>query len=122
MKKLLIAIMAICFTGIGVAFADGTKTCKVNGTTGSVEVSVYTGDTEKGTASMSFSNDTDVDVNVRYTITFSGVKNADETKANDVVRSGSKRVAPHSEGAVDIAIGKTYTDVTVTSATGEKCN
>jgi len=117
-KQLMILLALVCF-GIGTAYADGTKTCKVNGTNGSVEVSVYDGDKEKGTASISFANDTDDDVNVRYEISFRGQGNYGIVEV--ARKSGSKRVPPHSETTIQVSINRSYTSATVESVTGEKC-
>jgi hypothetical protein len=116
MKKIIISIVALLFMGITAVFADGTKTCKVSGTTGSVEVSVYDGNKQEGTASMSFSNDTDADVNVRYKVTFT------KDGRNVAERSGSKRVPPHSEATATVSAGKAYDNVTVSAVSGEKCD
>jgi hypothetical protein len=116
-KYLMILVAMICF-GVGTTYADGTKTCKVSGTTGSVEVSVYEENTKEGTASISFSNDTDVDVNIRYVVRFYSDVNMKEFVGE---RSGSFRVPQHDRKSIPVNINKSYSKVTVSSISGEKC-
>lgn len=109
MKKFLIIFVAVIFATT--VYADGYKTCKIPGTTGSVVVSVYEKDTEKGIATVQFSNDTDTPANVSAIIMFN-----DNTK-----RSITKRVPAQCEVSVDISRGKSYTSVVVSEVSGEKC-
>ena len=87
MKKLLFALVCTLFT-INV-FADGTRTCKVAGTTGSVVVTSM--DTEDG-AIVTFANDTDQNVNVTAEINYN----------NHGTRIITKMVRPHSETTVNL--------------------
>lgn len=113
MKKILLICMSIfCAAGV---YADGYKTCKVAGTTGTVEVSVEETDLEKGIATVRFSNDTNEPVNVRYTIRFNSGGRTVATK------NGAKRVAPQYEETMTINCGKAYQSAEVSSVSGNKC-
>lgn len=95
------------------AYADGTKTCKVSGTDGSVEVSVNVTDEQKGICIVTFSNDTDRNVNVRY-----------EVACDGKIIPGSKLVYANSEQTQQISFNlpvKTG-NVTVRSLSGQKCD
>ena len=98
-------------------YADGTKTCKVKGTDGSVEVSVMVTDAEKGECLVSFSNDTDRNVNVRYVIT------GTTTRGEISDRPDSVLVYANSESARKISFNTSVkeTTVKVSTLTGEKC-
>ena len=114
MKKILLICMSIfCAAGV---YADGYKTCKVAGTTGTVEVSVDETDLEKGIATVRFSNDTNEPVNVRYTIQFRS-----SSKGLVATKSGAKRVAPQYEETMTINCGKAYQYAEVSSVSGNKC-
>ena len=112
MKKILFFACALLLSAA--AYADGTKTCKVKGTDGSVEVSVTVTDADNGVCRLYFSNDTDKNVNVRYVVynstTGQRLPGAQLVYANsqcyDQV-SFRQRVNPNS--------------VTVATLTGEKC-
>lgn len=55
MKKIFL-LLSILFLGVAV-YADGTKTCSVSGTDGTVEVSVNVTDAESGTCVITFSHE-----------------------------------------------------------------
>lgn len=112
MKKILFFACALLLSAA--AYADGTKTCKVKGTDGSVEVNVTVTDAENGTCVVYFSNDTDKNVNVRYEVSC----------GNGMPISGAKLVYANSEGTQQVSFHrKVYANnVKVQSLTGEKCN
>lgn len=111
MKRLLFLICAVAFSAA--AYADGTQTCKVSGTDGSVEVSVNVTDEQKGTCILSFSNDTDRNVNVRY-----------EVSCGYKTIPGSKLVYANSEQTQQISFNGAVrtSQVYVKSLSGQKCN
>lgn len=112
MKKLFIIVCAVILSTA--AYADGTKTCKVAGTDGSVEMSINVKDAEKGTCIISFSNDTDRNVNVRY-----------EVSCNNKSIPGSKLVYANSEQVQEISFNCQISSpsvVTIKSLSGQKCN
>lgn len=94
------------------ALADETKTCKVKGTDGTVEMSVNLIDEKSGKCLLSFSNDTDKNVNVRYVVT-----NGSKTIP------GSILVYANGQSTKEVSFGKEIksTDVRLTTFTGEKC-
>ena len=102
----------VCF-GIS-ANADKRKTCKVSGTEGLVEVTLKDIDKENGKATLLFSNDTGVEVNVQYYVHFT---NADK---NAGVKVGVQRIAPYGNASADVSIDERY-DESVVSIKGEKC-
>jgi len=110
MKKILFFACALLLSAA--AYADGTKTCKVKGTDGSVEVNVTVTDAENGTCVVYFSNDTDKNVNVRYTVTNGSVS-----------LPGAQLVYANSQGYKNISFRKKVIEsqVYVSSLTGEKC-
>ena len=96
------------------AFADG-KTCKVVGTTGTVEVNAY----QDGTIIIvDFGNDTDVDVNINFTVRY-------VINSTAYSESRTKRVPPHSSSSMKINTtakeDQKIRDVQVTSLSGRKC-
>lgn len=113
MKKSVFIILIMLFVCIDV-YADNTQTCKVKGTDGSVEVSIMTTDGEKGICVLSMSNDTDKNVNIRYTI-----------KCGTQTRHGSALVYANSESTRQIKFDPTAAtkngNVTITSLSGERC-
>ena len=114
MKKIfLICLSIICAATV---YADGYKSCKVAGTTGTVAVSVYEKDTNNGVATVQFSNDTDVPANVSADISFSI-----PTKKYPIYKSITKRVPAQYELSVDVSCGQEYTKATVESVSGSKC-
>lgn len=114
MKKILVICFAVFLAAT--VYADGYKTCKISGTTGTVEVSVYENDTEKGTATVQFSNDTDTPANVSATIKFI-------SKGGGFVaeRSITKRVPAQYELSAEVSCGKEYARAEVTKVSGNKC-
>ena len=109
MKKLLILGCALLLNAM--AYADDTKTCKVKGTDGTVEMSVNVIDANSGKCLISFSNDTDKNVNVRYVVT-DGSKNI----------PGSILVYANSQSTKEISFGRAIqSNVRLGSLTGEKC-
>lgn len=115
MKKKILFLFVCLLTGLSlVSYADETKTCKVKGTDGSVEVSVMVTDAAKGQCIISFSNDTERNVNVRYKVTCT-------TTNKDLV--GSVLVYANSETTRAISFGKDIAQgvVKIASLTGEKC-
>ena len=112
MKKILFFACALLLSVV--AYADGTKTCKVKGTDGSVEVNVSVVDAEKGVCILYFSNDTDKNVNVRYEVSC----------GNGYPISGAKLVYANSEGMQQVSFHRQVSagSVKVSSLTGEKCN
>ena len=112
MKKLFIVICAVILSTA--VYADDTKTCKVSGTDGSVEMSINVKDPEKGICIISFSNDTDRNVNVRY-----------EVSCGNKRIPGSKLVYANSEQVQEISFNHEIYDpstVTIKSLSGQKCN
>lgn len=115
MKKIILICASMIFAAT--VYADGNKTCKVQGTTGTVEVSVYENDTEKGTATVRFSNDTDTPANVTATISF--------TKGNGAsagIRSVTRRVGAQQEVVADVSCGQSYSYAKVSAVVGNRCN
>lgn len=112
MKKILFFACALLLSAA--AYADGTKTCKVKGTDGSVEVNVSVTDADNGTCMLYFANDTDKNVNVRYEV----------TSSNGPSISGAQLVYANSQGWKEISFRRRVLpeNVTVRSLTGEKCN
>lgn len=112
MKKIIFLLSAILL--VAVAYADGTKTCNVSGTDGSVEVSVNVTDAESGTCIITFSNDTDRNVNVRYVISATNVGSI----------PGSKLVYVNSEDTKQISFGRRVDarHVKVSELTGSRCD
>lgn len=112
MKKLFVFLFATIISLA--AFADG-KTCKVEGTTGTVEVNAYKDGTK---IRVDFGNDTDVDVNINFEIFFS-------VKSNNYVESRTKRVPPHSSSSMEINTNakedEDLKNVRVQSLSGRKC-
>lgn len=113
MKRLFIMVCAVILSTA--AYADGTKTCRVSGTDGSVEVSVNVTDEEKGICILTFSNDTDRNVNVRYTVSDRG---------SSQMIPGSKLVYANSEQTQQINFKRPVSanNVTVNSLSGQKCD
>lgn len=111
MKKILFCACALLLSAA--AYADGTKTCRVKGTDGSVEVSVTVDDAETGTCTLYFSNDTDKNVNVRYEVTCN----------NGPTIPGAQLVYANSQGYKNISFRKKVivSQVYVSTLTGEKC-
>ena len=108
-------VLAVIATFLSItAYADGTKTCKVLETDGSVEVSVTVVDEQTGKCVISFSNDTSRNVNVRYVVYDS---------ASRKQLPGSSLVYANSETVKEITFGipVNMRNVSVTSLTGEKC-
>lgn len=112
MKKLLFIVCSLILSAA--VYADGTKTCKVKDTDGSVEVNVTVTDAEKGICILYFSNDTDKNVNVRYEVSC----------GNGLPISGAKLVYANSEGTQQVSFHQRVNagNVKVSSLTGEKCN
>uniref|UniRef100_UPI004056FAAF hypothetical protein n=1 Tax=Alistipes sp. TaxID=1872444 RepID=UPI004056FAAF len=112
MKKIIFLLSAILLAVV--AYADGTKTCNVSGTDGSVEVSVNVTDAESGTCVITFSNDTDRNVNVRYVI-YAGSGKA---------IPGSKLVYANSEATKQVSFGQPVNpkDVEVSELSGSRCD
>lgn len=110
MKNLFMCLVAIMF--LATAYADDTKTCRVYGTDGSVEVSVMVTDASTGRCVVSFSNDTNKNVNVRYVV-----------KYGSKTLPGSKLVYANSEATKEVSFGQSVNPkyVEVSSLTGEKC-
>lgn len=113
MKNLFLCIVALFLSAT--AYADSTKTCRVNGTDGSVEVSVMVTDASTGRCVVSFSNDTDKNVNVRYV-----VKDTHSQKT----LPGSKLVYANSEATKEVIFGFSVKveNVQVSTLSGEKCH
>ena len=105
---------ALLLLAAGAAHADGTKTCKVKESDGSVEVTVRVTDGEKGKCLVVFSNDTDRNVNVRYEI---------RDAATGRSLPGSKLVFANSETTQEHSFGCRIVagNVTVGALSGEKC-
>lgn len=114
MKKFFF-ILIIIFAWTVVSYADDTKTCKVKGTDGSVEMSVMVTDAANGKCIISFSNDTERNVNVRYKVS-SYIAGTEDC-------IGSVLVYANSEATRQISFGKAITSssVKISSLTGEKC-
>lgn len=112
MRKILISLVVVLFATV--AYADNTKTCKVLETDGSVEVSVMVTDASLGRCIVSFSNDTDRNVNVRYTV---------KDVASQKELFGSKLVYANSEATKEVVFGCKVNpnNVKVSSLTGERC-
>lgn len=115
MKKLFTLLCAAIISLA--ALADG-KTCKVKGTTGTVEVNAYQ---DGSKIIVDFGNDTDVDVNVNFRIGYLQYDRIyDSWLGKEVNRT--KRVPPHSSSSIEINTGtKDIKDVTVKSLSGNKC-
>lgn len=112
MKKLLFIVCSLVMSAT--VYADGTKTCKVKETDGSVEVNVTVTDAEKGTCILYFSNDTDKNVNVRYEVSC----------GQGLPISGAKLVYANSEGTQQVSFHRQVSagSVKVSSLSGQKCN
>lgn len=113
MKKILSALFGCLGVFLSVsAYADDTKTCKVKGTDGSVEVSVMVTNADQGICIVSFSNDTDRNVNVRYVIS-----------CGNKSQQGSVLVYANSESTKQVAFNQTViaSSVKISTLTGEKC-
>ncbi len=112
MKSFILAVI-VTFLSL-TAYADGTKTCKVLETDGSVEVSVTVIDEATGKCAISLSNDTDRNVNVRYVV----YDSVSQTR-----RSGSSLVYANSETIKEMTFGFSVKadKVSISSLSGEKC-
>ncbi len=112
MKKIIFLLSALLLAVV--AYADGTKTCNVSGTDGSVEVSVNVTDAESGTCVITFSNDTDRNVNVRYVISATNVGTI----------PGSKLVYANSEDTKQVSFGRRVDprNVRVSELSGSRCD
>lgn len=99
--------------------ADGSKSCKVAGTNGTVLVQAYA----KGTTiHVDFNNDTDVDVNIKFTVNFSGKKENGRWDTTQQI-SRTKRVSPHSSSSMDLPTSFVeLNNVRVASLSGDKCS
>ena len=111
-KGFILAVLAVLMTST--AFADSTKTCKVLETDGSVEVSVTVIDEATGKCVISFSNDTNRNVNVRYVV-------KDNFSGNQL--PGSCLVYANSETVKEVSFGTSVRtkNVFVSSVSGERC-
>lgn len=115
--KLIIALLVLPMLAFTVS--DGGKTCKVAGTTGTVECSAYS---EGGTIIVDFGNDTDVDVNINFTVKYTGVKE-NGSKDTGLEATRTKQVAPHSSSSMQIHTKYVeLTNVRVGSLSGNKCS
>lgn len=104
MKKLfLMCLSVICFASV---YADGYKTCRVSGTTGTVVVNSF--DTDDGVI-VTFANDTDQYVNITAKV-----------QINQGLRTITKMVPPHSETTVNL--GSPGAESSVSSVVGSKCD
>ncbi len=112
MKRLLFLVCSLVLSAT--VYADGTKTCQVKGTDGSVEVNVTVTDAENGVCILYFSNDTDKNVNVRYEVSC----------GYGYPISGAKLVYANSEGTKQVSFQRKVNagKVRVQSLSGEKCN
>ncbi|MBR2351437.1 MAG: hypothetical protein IKA70_00685 [Alistipes sp.] len=112
MNKMFLSAIALLLSVV--AYADDTKTCRVLETDGSVEVSVMVTDESTGKCIVSFSNDTERNVNVRYVV-------YDEVSCKRL--PGSKLVYSNSEATREVVFGIPVKSgrVKITSLTGEKC-
>lgn len=115
--KLIIALFVLPMLAFTVS--DGGKTCKVAGTTGTVECSAYA---EGGTIIVDFGNDTDVDVNIKFTVKYVGVTENGK-KSSEQSASRTKKVAPHSSSSMEIHTRyEELEDVKVSALSGNKCS
>lgn len=114
MKKFILAAAALLIGAT--ALADGPKTCRVSGTTGSVVVNAYVTDSSTGTCEVTLSNDTDENVNVTYTL--SGTQ-SNGWAAGSITRS--RLVYANSEDVMEVSFNKEVSKVTVSSVSGTKC-
>ena len=118
MKKLFTAILiALVSMGVSPTLADNVKTCKVSGTDGSVEAAAYIEDAENGIVSVTLSNDTERNVNVRYTV-YAIAKNGGRLPA----KNGAKLVYKNSEAAGTLKFGVAIKAVHIQTVSGQKCN
>lgn len=117
--KKIIAILSIAMVLplFAFTFIDG-KTCRVAGTTGTVEVNAYA---DGSTVQVDFGNDTDVDVNVNYKITITGYTSKTSKSTQNISRT--KRVPPHSTSSeiINTNFKESITSVYVTNVSGRKC-
>ncbi len=113
MKKLLFLFCTLVMSVV--VYADGTKTCNVSGTDGTVVVSVNVTEAQTGTCILTFSNDTNRNVNVCYVV---------RIKGSSKTIPGSKLVYANSEATKQISFGQSVNaaQVELSSLTGSRCD